>query len=177
MESGYPEWGKRERMLWRVHEWCQDRTDPQQKLMYDAVATMVGDPVYEGAPTEQGSVFDAQAMQKHMGEQMNLFLNLVDEGYIHADVNRGSYKGGPPFTFATMRGLTEKGLRAIGELPKPQDELLRRLDRIEKAIQELGDSASPDERQKATRAVKELKHFVRGLPPSAAVEVLSRLLG
>ncbi|MGB3634540.1 MAG: hypothetical protein WA982_10915 [Rubrobacteraceae bacterium] len=90
MERSYPEWGKRERMLWRVHEWCQDRTEPQQRLEYDTVATMVGDPVYEGTPTDQGTTYDAQAMQKHMGDQMHLFLNLVDEGYIHAEVPRGS---------------------------------------------------------------------------------------
>jgi hypothetical protein len=89
----------------------------------------------------------------------------------------GSYKGGPPFLWATVRRLTEKGLRAIGELPEPQDELLRRLDSIEKAIQDLGDSASPEERKKAAQAVEELKHFIRGLPPGAAVELLSRLLG
>jgi hypothetical protein len=86
VKPDYPEWATCERMIWRVHEWCSYRSDPQQKLDYETVATLASDPVYEGTPAAHGIAYDAQAMQKHIGEQMHLFLNLVDEGFIYVGV-------------------------------------------------------------------------------------------
>lgn len=66
----------------------------------------------------------------------------------------------------------------IEELADPRAELLARLDNISEAIRTLSDEDAPPEQKKlAEKALGELKHFLRGLPPGAATELGFRALG
>lgn len=161
--------------MWAVHEWCEDRTDARTMLNYDELVSRVGDEAYTGTPTATGTEFDRQAVDRTQAQVLNLFTTLVNEGYIDAEV-KGSYKGGPPWVFASVRGLTGKGLRAIQELPDPNDALIQRLDAIAEAVRELHNV--PDEEKKpAIDAVEELKTFARGLPPGLAIELGKGIFG
>jgi hypothetical protein len=57
-------------------------------------------------------------------------------------------------------------------VPDPGELLLLRLDAIQAAIEARQD-LRPEEKEHATRALKELKHFLRCLPPGIVVEVAS----
>ena len=161
--------------MWAVHEWCEDRTDARTMLNYDELVSRVGDEAYKGTPTATGTEFDRQAVDRTQAQVLNLFTTLVNDGYIDAEV-KGSYKGGPPWVFASVRGLTEKGLQAIQELPNPHDALMHRLDAIAEAVRELHNV--PDEEKKpAIEAVEELKTFARGLPPGLAIELGKGIFG
>ncbi|MEJ7816992.1 MAG: hypothetical protein WKF53_17615 [Rubrobacter sp.] len=171
----YPQWARREKVLWAVHEWCEERTDARTMLNYDELVLRVGDEAYEGTPTDTGIEFDRQAIDRTQAQVLSLFTTLVNEGYIDAEV-KGSSKSGPPWVFASVRGLTGKGLRAIQELPDPNDALMQRLDALAEAVRELRNV--PDEEKKpAIDAVEELKTFARGLPPGLAIEFGKAIFG
>lgn len=119
----YPEWGRREAMLWAIYEWVQDRPAGEDMLWYEQIATLVGGGEYV-APLDEDP--DKQAAKKFQAEQINLFITLVNEGLIDADLHKSI--SGLPFTSATVRGLREPGLKLIRELPDPNRFLLDRLD-------------------------------------------------
>ncbi len=171
----YPQGARREKMLWAVHEWCEDRTDARTTLGYDELVSMVGDEAYTGTLTATGVEFNRQAIHRAQAQVLNLFTTLVDEGYIDGEV-KGRSKTGPPWTFASVRGLTEKGLRAIQELPDPNDALMQRLDTIAEAIRELPNVPAKEKRP-AIDAVEELKTSARGLPPGLTIEFGKAILG
>ncbi|MGB3634541.1 MAG: hypothetical protein WA982_10920 [Rubrobacteraceae bacterium] len=54
---------------------------------------------------------------------------------------------------------------------------MRRLDAMEKAIREVDNPQTKEEREKVAGAIEEVKHGIRGLTYSGAVEVLSRRIG
>ena len=170
--SAYPEWGRREAMLFAVNEWIKDRPDPDQRLHYYEVAALVGGPAYEGTPTETGVQYDRQMIEKFQGEQINLFQSLVKQGYIDADLGHG-IDGGPPFIRATVRDLTTKGYQLIEELPDPQQDLIRRLDAIAEAIRQ--SNAPEEEKAAAEKAADELKKFMRSVSPAVATQIITAL--
>ncbi len=166
----YPQWALREKILWAVHEWCEDRTDTRKPLHYSELVAMVEDEVYQGTPTATGIELDRQAVERAQAHVLNTFLTLVTESYIDAEP-RGGYKGGPPFTHAFVRGLGDKGLIAIQELP---DRITESLDAIAEAIRALPDVPA-EEKKSAIDAAKELKTFLRGLSPTVAIELFKAI--
>jgi glycerate kinase len=145
MGIDYPEQDRRERLLRGIHEWDLNRTDLRQPLAADRIVEMGG------------------------GEErvLNLFLILVREGYIDADPVAGSKDKSAPFGMAYVRGLHTKGLRAIGELPNPQESLVAG---IEAAIQAIREDRQIEEAEKKRRieVLEEAKQIGRPL----AVEVI-----
>jgi hypothetical protein len=106
-------------------------------------------------------------------EALSLFQRLVEEGYIALSYPlRGRDR--VPWTVAALRGLTDRGLLYIGELPAdPDARLLGSLAALEQAIRELD---APDEQKHAAmEATKELRDFVRALPLEQAAR-LARLV-
>lgn len=174
-KPAYPQWARREKVLWAMHEWCEERTDARTVLGYDELMARVGDEAYAGTPTPAGIDFDRQAIDRIQQQVLNLFVTLVNEGLIDAEV-KSSSKHGPPWQFAIVRGLTREGLRAIRELPDPNDTLLQRLDAIAEAIRGL-EGVPDEEKLRGIDAVEELKHFARSLPPSFTVELVAAMLG
>ena len=124
----YPEKAQRESMLWDVHEWFQRQTDYNPTLRYDQVVSM-GIPLDTDTVTDTGIEVDVAAVQRQNTQQLNRFVRLVNEGYIDAELKR-EFVGGPPFTSAVVRGLSEKGLLEIGELPDAD----KRLERFAKVL-------------------------------------------
>lgn len=147
MEHDYPELARRRHLLQKVDDFCRTRENPNQALHYDQIA--------------------------ETGEEGNLFITLVNEGYMDADLTKGS-KMGPPFEFAFIRGLRTSGKQLLGELPDPTEAVLERIDAIEAAIYEV-EGVSEEERRKGIDAAEELKHFARALPPGFVLQVFGNL--
>jgi hypothetical protein len=170
-KSEYPEWGRREAMLWAIHEWVQDRPAGKTMLSFVEVATLVGGGEYV-APDDEDP--DKQAAKKRQAEQLHLFCTLVREGLIDADL--GNPINGPvPFTRVKVRGLSRWGLQLIQELPDPNRSLLNRLDDMALAIRGLQD-VPDEEKDNAEKALEEIKDFARKFGPAAAVQILAALL-
>jgi hypothetical protein len=74
----------------------------------------------------------------------NFLRELRDEGYIAAELKEPGLLFGS-YNIWTIRHLTDKGLREIGELPDPHFELMQRLDL---AIQQIQQDPRLSERQK-----------------------------
>ena len=174
-KPAYPQWARREKVLWAVHEWSEDRTDARTPLYYHELVELVGDEAYTGTPTDTGIEVDRQGIDRAQAQVLNLFMTLISEGYIDAEV-KGSSKTGPPWSFAIVRGLTREGLRAIQELSDPNDQITQRLDAIAEAIRCL-QSVPDEEKRPAISAVEELKHFFRGLPPGLTIELGKTMFG
>lgn len=66
---------------------------------------------------------------------MNLFVALVKDGYIDADINTAIVD--LPFTSARVQGLTGKGLQAIGEIPDPNEEIQKTELEKQRQVQEV----------------------------------------
>lgn len=155
----YPEKARRESMLWAVHEWFQRQADYTPILRYYEVESM-------GIPVGADATTDAERQKAH---RLNLFIRLVHEGYIDAELRR-EFVGGPPITSAVVRGLTERGLLEIGELPDADRRLEQSLDALKSQIEALTD-VPEDRKETAANAVEELKRFARGLAPGVALEL------
>lgn len=129
------------------------------------------------------SVSDVAEMVEEVGgneaQSVALFQRLYREGCWSGNLGKG-YKdgrgGSVPFAFALVEDLTSKGMREIGDLPDPAEDLARRLVEAARAIDER-DDVPEEQKTLAKRALGELAHFFRGLPPGVAVEVGSRLMG
>jgi hypothetical protein len=165
----YPEWGRREAMLWAIHEWVQDRPAGEDMIWVDHLATLIGGGEYVN-PTDEDP--DKQAAKKFQAEQINLFLTLAREGLLDADIHKPVEE--QPFTYATVRGLSGQGLQMIRELPDPNRSLLDRLDEMVLAIRDLQD-VPDEEKEAAEKAVEEIKDFARRLAPAVAVQLLAML--
>ena len=173
MESRYPEQDRRRKMLKAVREWLNQRSDLRKPLGYDDIANLVDDPVY---PTAEDPTYDQQKLMKHMDDQIALFQTLVRQGYIDAELKGGS-KTGPPFSFAFVYGLTDKGHQLIDTLPDPKAELLERLDAIEEAIRALQDpNVSQEQKDEAIEAVGVLRQLGIGVTSSGAYDLIRSLL-
>jgi hypothetical protein len=164
----YPEKAQRESMLWDVHEWFQRQTDYNPRLRYDQVVSM-GIPLDTDTMTDTGADVDVPAVERQNAQQLNRFVRLVNEGYIDAELRR-EFAGGPPFTSAVVRGLSEKGLLEIGELPDADQRLEQSLEALKLKIEGLTD-VPYERRKKAIDAVDEIKQFARGLAPGIAIEL------
>ncbi len=170
-ESRYPELDRRREMLRLIHEWTDAQPEAEPTLRLPEFIELIG------VAPENPSNYMAEDVYRQFASPMNLFMRLVDEGYINARY-KGEFAGGPPFTIAWIKGLTERGMQAIEELPDPHAEMLALLDNIAAAIRTLNDEeAPPEQRRLAERALDEVKHFLRGLPPGVATELGSRALG
>jgi hypothetical protein len=167
----YPEWGRREAMLWAIHEWVQDRPAGEELIWIERLATLVGGGEYV-QPNDQDP--DKQAAKKFQREQINLFITLVNEGLIDASIHTVAQP--PYFIYAAVRGLTGRGLQLIQELPDPNSSLLTRLDAMTIAIRGLQD-VPEEEKDAAEQRVEELKDFARRFGPAAAAQILAALLG
>jgi hypothetical protein len=161
----YPEWGRREAMLWAIYEWVQDRPAGEDLIRESKVATLVGGGEYAN-PTDLDA--DKEAV-KYQTEQINLFITLVNEGLIDADIHKPIED--LPFTSATVRGLSGKGLQMIQELSDPDQALLDRLDDMTLAIKGLQDV--PEEEKE--ELIEELKDFARRLAPQLTLKLLPLL--
>jgi hypothetical protein len=110
----------------------------------------------------------AEELGLSSGETVGLFRWAEREGYI-----RPSYdSSGPQAETATafLEHLESKGYELLGELPDPAERLLLSLQAMEAAIDARQD-LRPEQKELATKALEELKEFLRGLPPGIAVEV------
>jgi len=155
-------------MLWAIHEWVQDRPAGEHLIRERQVATLVGGGEYAN-PTDPGA---DKVAAKFQDEQINLFISLVNEGLIDADIHKPIEE--LSFTSATVLGLSGPGLQMIQELPDPNRALLDRLDAMTIAIQSLQDVPEED-REGAEQALEELKDFARRFAPGAALKLLAVL--
>jgi hypothetical protein len=165
----YPEWGRREAMLWAIHEWAQDRPPGKDMIRESEVATLVGGGEYVN-PTDPDA---DKVAAKFQDDQINLFKTLVNEGLIDADIHKPIEE--LSFTSATVRGLSERGLRLIQELPDPNSSLLDRLDDMTVAIRDLQDVPEED-KEAAEKALEVLKDFAKKFGQAAAVQILLALI-
>jgi len=158
-------------MLRIILEWTDAQPDAEPRLSYyDFIELM-------GVGPEDPENYQPQEVYRQAAGHANRLMRLTDEGYINARFGGGS-KTGPPFDFIWIKGLSEKGYQAIEALPDPQTRTLELLDGIAEAIRTLNDQEAPPEQKRvAERALNELKHFLRGLPPGAATEIGSRIFG
>jgi hypothetical protein len=156
-------------MLRAIHEWVQDRPAGEDMIWVDRLATLVGGGEYVD-PLDDDP--DKQAAKKFQAEQINLFLTPVREGLIDADVHKSVEE--LPFTYATVRGLSGRGLQLIRQLPDPSRFLLDRLDDMALAIRSLQD-VPDEEKDDAEKALEEIKDFARRFAPAAAVQILAAL--
>ncbi len=163
----YPEKAKRESLLWDVHEWFQRQADYTPRLLYYEVERM-GIPAE--ADTEASADADEAAAERHKAQQVNLFVRLVHEGYINADLRR-EFVGGPPFTSAVVRGLSERGLTEIGELPDPQEKIIRGLEANIRRIEQ-DPSMSPQRKEYLVAAGRQAIEFVREVGAQGAANIL-----
>ena len=166
-KPAYPEWGRREAMLWAIHEWVQDRPAGEDVIRVDRLVPLLGGGEYAN-PTDPDA---DQVAVKLQDDLINRFIALVREGLIDASIESIDRL---PLVFATVRGLTGRGLEMIQELPDPSRSLLARLDAMTVAIQGLQDVPEED-RDAAEQAVEELKDFARRFAPGAALKLLAVL--
>lgn len=124
----YPEQWKRERLLWFVHDWIQERhaADDNTPMLDVHEVQHWGE--------EQEGMNGAQAM--------HLFKQLVEEGYISTSwLNTGSDRW--PWAHAGPQYLTTRGLLEIGELPDPDQKLIAALAATRRMIEQ--DPGIPEE--------------------------------
>jgi hypothetical protein len=172
-QDRYPELERRRNMLRIIHEWHGAQMEAEPTLQYDQLIEIMG---ASASPTPTGE-YVVEEVERSNAQILNLFLQLVDEGYINARLGKG-YKGGPPFIRAWVRGLTEKGHRLVGGMPDPYAQLIQMLDDIADATWALSDEKMPPEKkQRAQDAVRELKDIVRSLPPGAAGGIAGQIAG
>jgi hypothetical protein len=106
------------------------------------------------------------------GEAISILSELSADDYI--DLIYGSDR--PSSNAGTVQVLLrQKGRAAIMEVPDPNAELMRRLEDIAAAIDDL-EGVDPEEKERAQGAVRELQTFGRGLAPAATIEFLKLLL-
>ena len=163
----YPEWGRREAMLWAIHEWVQDRPAGDEVIRVEQLATLVRGGEYVNPMDDDPN---KQAAKKFQTEQINLFRTLVNEGLIDADIDGVEEQ---PVIYATVRRLTRQGLQMIQELPDPSRSLLDRLDDMTVAIRGLQDVPEED-KEAAEKALEVLKDFAQKFGQAVAVQILWR---
>jgi hypothetical protein len=110
----------------------------------------------------------AEELHLSGGETVSLFRWAEAAGYIRP--NYGS--SGPNVDIPTphLEYLEPEGYELIGELPDPVKRLMLSLEAAEATIEARQD-LRPEQKEAARKALEELKHFLRGLPPGVAVEV------
>jgi hypothetical protein len=165
----YPEWGRREAMLWAIHEWVQDRPAGDEVIRVEQLATLVRGGEYVNPMDDDPN---KQAARKFQTEQINLFRTLVNEGLIDADIDGVEEQ---PVIYATVRRLTRQGLQMIQELPDPSRSLLDRLDDMTVAIRGLQDVPEED-KEAAEKALEVLKDFAQKFGQAVAVQILLALI-
>jgi hypothetical protein len=165
----YPEWGRREAMLWAIHEWVQDRPAGDEVIRVEQLATLVRGGEYVNPMDDDPN---KQAARKFQTEQINLFRTLVNEGLIDADIEGVEEQ---PVIYATVRRLTRQGLQMIQELPDPSRSLLDRLDDMTVAIRGLQDVPEED-KEAAEKALEVLKDFAQKFGQAVAVQILLALI-
>jgi hypothetical protein len=155
----FPQHQKRQEMLRYIHEWVA------KQHAQGNYSPMLASYEVDLWAREQEDISGPEAL--------SLFQRLVDEGYVALSYPlRG--RDQVPWTVAALRGLTDRGLLYIGELPaNPDARLLGSLAALEQAIRELD---APDEQKYAAmEATKELRAFIRALPLEQAAR-LARLV-
>jgi predicted ArsR family transcriptional regulator len=115
----------------------------------------------------------AEQLGLNGAQAFSLLERLVQDQYIRGKTER--YSTGS-MGRAVVYGLTSKGLAHIGRVPHPNEELLEALDGIAAAVEGL-QSAQSEQKTLARKALGELKHFARGLPPEAASELVKQFFG
>jgi predicted ArsR family transcriptional regulator len=115
----------------------------------------------------------AEQLGLNGAQAYSLIERLVQDQYIRGKTER--YSTGS-MGRAVVYGLTNKGIALIGRVPHPNEELLVALDNIAAAIEGL-QGAQPEQKTLARKALGELKHFARSLPPEAASELFKQLFG
>ena len=131
----YPQWERRKKLIRAVHDWYETQTDIRAQLWYNDLVALVADPLDEGVNTPTGAEYDRSAIDSAQYRVMNLFVALVKDGYIDADINTAIVD--LPFTSARVQGLTGKGLQAIGEMPDPNEEIQKTELEKQRQVQEV----------------------------------------
>jgi hypothetical protein len=109
----YPEKWKRERMLFFVHEWIQDHQTDED--------------IQPNLSREEVQQWGQKQVGLNGAQALHLFKESVEEGYIKLAMPLGRPVQRYPWLVAVPQSLTKKGLMEIGELPNPEQELLRAL--------------------------------------------------
>jgi len=160
-------------MLRVINGWHEAQTEAEPTLAYYQLIEIMGT---TPPPTSTGE-HEVEAVERSNAQTLNLFLQLVDEGYINARLGQ-AFKGGPPFTQAWVRGLTEKGHQLVGGMPDPYAQLIQMLDDIADATWTLSDKKMPPEKKRRARAAaKELQEILKSLPPSVAGAIAGQITG
>lgn len=150
--SKTPEDFRWKQMLFAVSDYCRDRDDPSQLLSPDEVSLLVGG-------------------QEPQLKKLDLFKQLVDEGYINAKLME-AWKGGPPFSAVRIAGLTRSGNQLISEMSRDQDDLVERLDGIIVALGRL----EPQKRKRGEKVIEEMKLFIRSLSHQEAQAFVEQIV-
>ncbi len=161
----------------------QERMQRMLRLLYDAL-----DGAQERGKvqlmvefyTHNGGVLEISETRQNLGDELGLsaaqaaaLLRQLDrDGYIHLDYSSQGPRA--DFGLVTLDHFTEKGKVAIGELPEPHERLVESLDALAAALER--EDLTPKQREQGRRVVQELGNFLRGLPPSAAVEAGSTFI-
>ena len=122
-----------------------------------------------------GSMGSGEVVNYELGfgpRQFDNFLReLRDEGYIAAELKEpGLFFGS--YNIWTIRHLTDKGLREIGELPDPHFELMQRLDLAIQQIQQ-DPRLSETQKQQTINWLEEGKIVARTLTLDAIKAILA----
>lgn len=157
----YPEKEQRDSMLRLVHDWFQEQIDYTPRLYAYQMLERMGIPPDAQEAAETGVGADAVAVQQQSVQALYRFVRLVDEGFINAKLDT-TIKGGPPFSSAQVRGLTNKGLIEIGEVPDPQERLILGLDAAMRSIQR-DPTLTDEEKKRRIDWFEEAKFMVRTL--------------
>jgi len=164
----YPEWARREAILWKIHEWVEVRPTGEEVIRVERLVPLLGGGEFVN-PTEADA---DQVAVKLQDDLINWFIALVKEGLIDADIHSVDRL---PLVFATVRRLTDRGLEMIQELPDPNRALLGRLDALTVAIRGLQDV--PEEKKEAAEwLTEELKELGRKSITPVVAEKLTALI-
>jgi hypothetical protein len=164
----YPEWARREAMLWKIHEWVEDRPAGEEVIRVERLVPLLGGGEYVN-PTDQDA---DEATVKLQDDLINRFIALVKEGLIDADIHSVERL---PLVLATVRRLSDRVLEMIQELPDPNRALLDRLDDLTVAIRGLQD-VPEEEKGTIERLAEELKELGRRSITPVVAEKLTSLI-
>ncbi len=169
-----PEEYRWRKMLHAVKEYCDNRINPSESLHYSEIDSMFGgeEEVYQPEFNSSGEAYyDAAGILKHQMDQINLFEQLVEEGYIRAQLDR-SVAVRAPFLDARIQGLTSRGNKFISEFSQDKDEIIEKLDAIKEALKDL----KPEEKKKGEKVIEEVKVFIRSISQYEAQEFVKLLV-
>jgi hypothetical protein len=166
----YPEQEKMHRVLKYLYDELKERGSLPLRYRFRAKKRLITRSVKE----EQG-IYDRRTGEnilEKLGLPLSEFLNTVkrlrEAGYISANWGDAQVYG---FYFLDITLVTEKGLRLIGELPNPQDQLIQRFETAIYVI-ENDDRLTETEKKREIDWLEEGKLLARSLTTDAVKALL-----